>query len=263
MTSGTSSTDNSATNAVSSAITPAHADVGGFPDYTGTKILVVDDEPSIVELLTVSLKYQGFKVAAASSGEEALTVAQRFHPDAFILDIMMPGMDGFRLLSRLREAGHGGPVLFLTAKDAIEDRVHGLTLGADDYVTKPFSLEEVIARLRTILRRSDRSSFGQPSNHLTFADIELDDDTHEVWKAGELVELTPTEFALLRYFMVNAGVVLSKARILDNVWDYDFNGDANVVESYISYLRKKIDTGDVKYLHTLRGVGYVLREPRK
>ena len=215
MTSGTSSTDNSATNAVSSAITPAHADVGGFPDYTGTKILVVDDEPSIVELLTVSLKYQGFKVAAASSGEEALTVAQRFHPDAFILDIMMPGMDGFRLLSRLREAGHDGPVLFLTAKDAIEDRVHGLTLGADDYVTKPFSLEEVIARLRTILRRSDRSSFGQPSNHLTFADIELDDDTHEVWKAGELVELTPTEFALLRYFMVNAGVVLSKARILD------------------------------------------------
>ena len=178
-----------------------------------------------------------------------------------ILDIMMPGMDGFRLLSRLREDGHDGPVLFLTAKDGVEDRVRGLTLGADDYVTKPFSLEEVIARLRTILRRSDRSSLGQISNHLTFADIELDDETHEVWKAGQLVELTPTEFALLRYFMVNAGVVLSKARILDNVWDYDYNGDANVVESYNSYLRKKIDNGfDKKLIHTVRGAGGIMKE---
>ena len=157
------------------------ADNGGFPDYTGTKILVVDDEPSIVELLMVSLKYQGFDVATASSGEDAMAVARRFRPDAFILDIMMPGMDGFRLLSRLREDGHDGPVLFLTAKDGVEDRVRGLTLGADDYVTKPFSLEEVIARLRTILRRSDRSSLGQVSTHLTFADIELNDETHEVW----------------------------------------------------------------------------------
>lgn len=234
----------------------------GFPDYRGTKILVVDDEPSIVELLKVSLKFQGFDVETTETGEEALDVARTFHPDAFILDIMMPGMDGFRLLRRLRENGHEGPVLYLTAKDDVEDRIRGLTLGADDYVTKPFSLEEVIARLRTILRRSDQRDLGTPSRRLTFADIELDDETHEVWKAGELVELTPTEFALLRYFMVNAGVVLSKSRILDNVWDYDFNGDANVVESYISYLRKKVDTGPEKYLHTLRGVGYVLREPR-
>lgn len=230
---------------------------------SSTKVLVVDDEPNIVELLTVSLKFQGFEVATATSGVDALDVAQEFEPDAFILDVMMPGMDGFELLPKLRALGFDGPVLFLTAKDAVEHRIHGLTIGADDYVTKPFSLEEVITRLRVILRRG--ASVEQPvdsSAVLAYADLELNDDTHEVTKGGEVVELSPTEFNLLRYLMLNAEVVLSKAKILDNVWHYDFGGDGNVVESYISYLRRKIDTGDTPLIHTVRGVGYVLRKPR-
>ncbi|WP_233195595.1 response regulator transcription factor [Corynebacterium sp. 13CS0277] len=226
-----------------------------------TKVLVVDDEPNIVELLSVSLKFQGFEVATASSGQEALKVAREFSPDAFILDVMMPGMDGFDLLPKLRTEGHEGPVLFLTAKDAVENRIHGLTIGADDYVTKPFSLEEVITRLRVILRRGAQVE-EEPSNQLSYADLTLNDDTHEVTKAGEIVELSPTEFNLLRYLMLNAEVVLSKAKILDNVWHYDFGGDGNVVESYISYLRRKVDTGEPQLIHTVRGVGYVLRTPR-
>lgn len=233
----------------------------GFPDYTGAHILIVDDEPSIVELLKVSLEFQGFVVSTAQNGDEALARARAHRPDAGIFDIMMPGMDGFRLLQRMREEGHHCPILFLTAKDEVSQRVKGLTAGADDYVTKPFSLEEVITRLRTILRRSSASE-APASSVLSFADITIDENTHEVYKAGELVSLTPTEFDLLRYFLLNAGIVLSKSRILDAVWHYDFQGDANIVESYVSYLRKKIDTGPVKYLHTLRGVGYVLREPR-
>lgn len=226
-----------------------------------TRVLVVDDEPNIVELLSVSLKFQGFEVATARSGMEALRVARDFRPDVFVLDVMMPGMDGFELLPRLRAEGFDGPVLYLTAKDAVDDRIHGLTIGADDYVTKPFSLEEVITRLRVILRR------GQPAVEdddptLTYADLTLNDETHEVTKAGKIVELSPTEFNLLRYLMLNAEVVLSKAKILDNVWHYDFGGDGNVVESYISYLRRKVDTGDPQLLHTVRGVGYVLRMPR-
>lgn len=227
-----------------------------------TRVLIVDDEPNIVELLNVSLKFQGFEVATAQSGLEALEVARDFKPEAFILDVMMPGMDGYELLPKLRAEGFDGPVLYLTAKDAVEHRIHGLTIGADDYVTKPFSLEEVITRLRVILRRGKVSDDTGNHSTLTYADLTLNDDTHEVTKGGEVVELSPTEFNLLRYLMLNAEVVLSKAKILDNVWHYDFGGDGNVVESYISYLRRKIDTKEPPLIQTVRGVGYVLRTPR-
>jgi two-component system OmpR family response regulator len=226
------------------------------------RLLLVDDEPNIVELLSASLRYAGFDVAIARDGTEALKVARSFRPDLLVLDVMMPGLDGFDVLRRLRSSGDRLPVLFLTARDATEDKVTGLTLGGDDYVTKPFSLEEVLARIRAILRRNGVAA-GHDSARLTFADIELDDDTHEVWKAGEIVPLSPTEFKLLRYFLQNAGRVLSKAQILDHVWHYDFGGDANVVESYVSYLRRKIDTTEPRLLHTLRGVGYTLRLPRE
>ncbi len=226
------------------------------------RVLVVDDETNIVDLLSVSLKFQGFEVYTADSGLAALDRAREVKPDAVILDVMMPGMDGFGVLRRLRADGIDAPALFLTARDTLQDKITGLTLGGDDYVTKPFSLEEVVARLRVILRRTNRSADKPSTSRLTFADIELDEDTHEVWKAGEPVSLSPTEFTLLRYFVINAGTVLSKPKILDHVWRYDFGGDVNVVESYVSYLRRKIDTGDKRLLHTLRGVGYVLREPR-
>ncbi|BBZ64284.1 response regulator transcription factor [Mycolicibacterium monacense] len=226
------------------------------------RVLVVDDEANIVELLSVSLKFQGFEVHTASDGASALDKARDVRPDAVILDVMMPGMDGFGLLRRLRADGIDAPALFLTARDSLQDKIAGLTLGGDDYVTKPFSLEEVVARLRVILRRTGRGAEEPKTSRLSFADIELDEDTHEVWKAGEPVSLSPTEFTLLRYFIINAGTVLSKPKILDHVWRYDFGGDVNVVESYVSYLRRKIDTGERRLLHTLRGVGYVLREPR-
>ena len=225
-------------------------------------VLVVDDEPNIVELLTVSLKFQGFDVHSANNGTQALRLARELNPDAYILDVMMPGMDGFELLAKLRTEGLDGPVLFLTAKDAVEDRIHGLTIGADDYVTKPFSLEEVITRLRVILRRGRGVDEEESGASMTYADLTLNDDTHEVTKGGKIIDLSPTEFNLLRYLMQNKEVVLSKAKILDNVWHYDFGGDGNVVESYISYLRRKIDTGDKPLIHTVRGVGYVLRTPR-
>ncbi|CAB0913298.1 DNA-binding response regulator [Corynebacterium diphtheriae] len=227
-----------------------------------TRVLVVDDEPNIVELLKVSLKFQGFEVETAQSGLEALEKARSFQPDAFILDVMMPGMDGYELLPKLRADGFEGPVLYLTAKDAVEHRIHGLTIGADDYVTKPFSLEEVITRLRVILRRGLRHDDVDDSATLVYVDLTLNDDTHEVTKAGQVVELSPTEFNLLRYLMLNAEVVLSKSKILNNVWHYDFGGDGNVVESYISYLRRKVDTQEPALIQTVRGVGYVLRKPR-
>jgi two-component system OmpR family response regulator len=182
-------------------------------------------------------------------------------PDLVVLDVMMPGLDGFEVVRRMRQDGLMAPVLFLTARDAVEDRITGLTLGADDYVTKPFSLGEVLARIRAILRRAGLAA-GAGTERLVFADIELDEDAHEVFKAGEPVELSPTEFKLLRYLMANPGRVLSKAQILDHVWHYDFGGEATVVESYISYLRRKVDTTDPRLLHTVRGVGYVLRLPR-
>jgi len=227
------------------------------------RVLVVDDETNIVELLSVSLKFQGFEVHTASSGPAALDKAREVRPDAVILDVMMPGMDGFGLLRRLRADGVDAPALFLTARDSLQDKIAGLTLGGDDYVTKPFSLEEVVARLRVILRRTGRGIEEPRNARLIFADIELDEDTREVSRARVPVSLSPTEFTLLRYFIINAGTVLSKQRILDHVWCYNFGGNAGIVESYVSYLRRKIDTDDDKrLLHTLRGVGYILREPR-
>jgi len=224
------------------------------------RLLVVEDDPNILELLSASLRLAGFEVATATGGLEALAAVQRHRPDLVVLDVMLPDLDGFDVARRLRSGDTRTPVLFLTAKDATEDKVTGLTLGGDDYVTKPFSLEEVVARIRTVLRRVAASPTA--ATHLSFADLELDEDTHEVWKDGSLVALSPTEFKLLRYFMQNTGRVLSKAQILDHVWNYDFGGDANVVESYVSYLRRKVDTTEPRLLHTLRGVGYVMRIPR-
>jgi two-component system, OmpR family, response regulator len=226
------------------------------------RLLVVDDEPNIRELLSASLRYAGFEVATASDGQQALALAESFRPDLLVLDVMMPGLDGFGVVRRLRQSGKHTPVLFLTARDAAEDKVSGLTLGGDDYVTKPFSLDEVLARIRAVLRRTAAAARITEAPRLTFADIELDEESHEVIKAGELISLSPTEFKLLRYLMANAGRVLSKAQILDHVWNYDFNGEANVVESYISYLRRKVDTTEPRLLHTIRGVGYTLRLPR-
>ncbi|MDP9431306.1 MAG: response regulator transcription factor [Actinomycetota bacterium] len=228
------------------------------------QLLVVDDEPNIRELLAASLRFAGFDVRAAADGEEALEQVRRYRPDLVLLDVMMPGMDGFEVVRRLRADSVAVPVLFLTARDAVEDRVSGLTLGADDYVTKPFSLEEVLARVRAVLRRTGETvAAAAPAAgpRLRYADIELDDETHEVTKAGQLVQLSPTEFKLLRYFLRNPGRVLSKAQILDHVWQFDFGGDANVVESYVSYLRRKVDTTEPRLLQTVRGVGYVLRRP--
>src|SRR5690349_13196034 len=224
------------------------------------RLLVVEDEPNILELLAASLRYAGFEVITASAGTEAVQAAGRHRPDLIVHDVMLPDMDGFDVIRRLRGGGTRIPVLFLTARDAMEDKVRGLTLGGDDYVTKPFSLEEVIARIRAVLRRT-RGEGAEPSPRLTFSDLELDEDSHEVWRAGQPVQLSPTEFKLLRYFMSNANRVLSKMQILDHVWDYDFRGDTGIVESYVSVLRRKVDSAEPRLIHTLRGVGYVLRLP--
>ncbi|SHE72564.1 two-component system, OmpR family, response regulator [Ferrithrix thermotolerans DSM 19514] len=228
-------------------------------DPLGIKVLVIDDEPPITELLNMSLSFEGYEVASANSGREGLEKARSFRPDLIVLDIMMPDLDGFQVLKRLREEGNKTPVLFLTAKDAVEDRVTGLTAGADDYLPKPFSLAELSARVGAILRRSGNSPERQA--RLVFGDLVLDEDTHEVRRGDELIELTATEFKLLRFLMINANKVVSKAQILDHVWEYDFGGDANIVETYISYLRKKIDTNQPPLIKTIRGVGYSLRLP--
>ena len=225
------------------------------------QILVVDDEDNITYLLGTALRHFGFGVLTAGSGREGLALAADAKPDLMLLDVMLPDLDGFEVVRRLRDAGVQVPILFLTARDATEDKVRGLTLGGDDYVTKPFSLEEVVARVRAILRRSGRIVEGEPS--LTYADLVMDDDAHQVWRAGELVELSPTEYKLLRYLLANAGKVLSKAQILDHVWEYDFGGEATVVETYISYLRKKVDCFEPPLIHTIRGVGYSLRLPKE
>jgi len=224
------------------------------------KLLVVDDEPSIRELLTASLKFAGFDVTSAADGAEALRQAEAMRPDLIVLDVMLPDMDGFTVTRKLRDRGREMPVLFLTARDETGDKVTGLTVGGDDYVTKPFSLEEVVARIRAVLRRAGHGT-APDSGRLAFHDLELDEDSHEVHRGGRLVELSPTEFKLLRYLMLNPNRVLSKAQILDHVWAYDFNGEAGIVESYISYLRRKIDDVDPPLIHTRRGVGYVLRLP--
>ncbi len=226
------------------------------------RLLVVEDDANIVELLAASLRYAGFEVATARDGQRALTAARELRPDLIVLDVMLPGIDGFEVARRLGAEGIRSPLLFLTARDGTADKITGLTIGGDDYVTKPFSLDEVIARIRAVLRRSGPGPAAEPAARLSFADIEVDEETHEVWKDGAEVPLSPTEFKLLRYFLENAGRVVSKAQILDHVWRYDFGGDANVVESYVSYLRRKIDTTEPRLLHTLRGVGYVLRLPR-
>ncbi|GGL45540.1 response regulator transcription factor [Planomonospora parontospora] len=232
--------------------------VNGSPE---ARLLIVEDEPNILELLAASLRFAGFGVNTAGNGADAVAAVQRHRPDLIVLDVMLPDMDGFDVVRRLRGGGTDTPVLFLTARDAVEDKIRGLTAGGDDYVTKPFSLEEVVARIRAVLRRTGGGdAFARPPR-LTFADIELDEESHEVWRGGRAVALSPTEFKLLRYFMANAGRVLSKAQILDHVWDYDFRGDVGIVESYVSVLRRKIDNTDPRLIHTLRGVGYVLRRP--
>lgn len=222
------------------------------------RVLVVDDEEPILLLLSMALRHEGFEVETAATGADALTAAQTFAPDAIVLDIMLPDIDGLQVLSRLRKGGDRVPVLFLTAKTDVEDRVAGLTAGGDDYVTKPFSLEELSARLRTLVRRGNRvGSVGAPE--LRVGDLVLNEETYEVHRSGDLIELSTTEFELLRYLMRNPRRVLSKSQILDRVWSYDFTGKQTVVELYISYLRKKIDTDRLAMIHTVRGAGYVLK----
>lgn len=226
---------------------------------TEATLLVVDDEPNIRDLLAASLRFAGFEVLVADGGNAALRTMAGQHVDLVVLDVMMPDMDGFTVLRRLRSSGSQVPVLFLTARDETADKLKGLTTGGDDYVTKPFSLEEVVARIRAVLRRTKGDS--RDSAVMRYADLELDEDAYEVHRAGKLVELSPTEFKLLRYLMMNAERVVSKSQILDHVWEYDFTGEANIVESYISYLRRKIDTaGLVPLIQTRRGIGYMLRK---
>ena len=227
----------------------------------GHRILVVDDESSISDLISTSLRFVGFDVRTAASGSEALTVAEEFKPHAMILDVMLPDLDGFEVCRQIRNDGLSVGVLFLTAKDGMEDKVAGLTIGGDDYMTKPFSLEELVARLRALLRRIGVTEIEPNDEKIRFADLELDEATHEVRRAGKLLDVSPTEFLLLRYLLINADRVVSKAQILDHVWQYDFRGDAGIVETYISYLRKKIDVCDPPLIHTVRGVGYRLRIP--
>ncbi|WP_019875485.1 response regulator [Sporichthya polymorpha] len=227
-------------------------------DGSPVRVLVVDDEPSLTDLLSMALRYEGWEIRTAGDGATAMKAAREFRPDAVVLDVMLPDVDGLELLRRLRADTPDIPVLFLTARDAVEDRIAGLTAGGDDYVTKPFSLEEVVARLRGLIRRT-RAADARNEALLVVGDLTLDEDSHEVRRGGEEINLTATEYELLRYLMRNPRRVLSKAQILDRVWNYDFGGQANVVELYISYLRKKIDAGRAPMIHTLRGAGYVLK----
>lgn len=226
------------------------------------KVLVVDDEPNIRELLSAALRLSGFDVRAAATAADAQRAARKQLPDIVVLDVMLPDLDGFSLARRLRAEHERLPVLFLTARDGVEDRIAGLTAGGDDYVSKPFSLEEVVLRLRAILRRTHPQAGGADTARLAYADIELDEDAHEVRRSGRLISLSPTEFKLLRYLLINAEKVVSKAQILDRVWNYEFGGDGRIVESYISYLRRKIDANAEPLIHTLRGVGYTLRRSK-
>jgi two-component system OmpR family response regulator len=227
-------------------------------DGRPVRVLVVDDEPSLAELLSSVLRFEGWDVRTAADGVSAVRAAREFRPDAVVLDVMLPDFDGLEVLRRLRQEQPRVCVLFLTARDAVEDRVAGITAGGDDYVTKPFSIEEVLARLRGLLRRADLTR-EHSENELAVADLTMDEDAREVRRGGELIDLTATEFELLRFMMRNPRRVLSKAQILDRVWNYDFGGQAHVVELYISYLRKKVDAGRDPLIHTVRGVGYVLK----
>jgi two-component system, OmpR family, response regulator len=225
------------------------------------RVLVVDDEPSIVDVVSMALRHHGYDVAVAETGAQALTQVRDWRPHAIVLDVMLPDMEGFEVARRLSAGRAGVPILFLSARDNTADVVRGLTTGGDDYVTKPFSLEELVARLRNILRRSGASA--PASSRLAFADLELDEDTREVVRGGRPIELTATEYRLLRYLLLNPRRVLTRAQLLDHVWSYDFGGDARVLETYVSYLRKKIDADGPPLLHTVRGVGYALRLPRE
>jgi len=226
-----------------------------------TRVLVVDDERAITDLVAMALKYEGFAVQTAASAKDARRAVMEYRPALIVLDVGLPDEDGFSLTQRLVADGLKVPVIFLTARDATEEKVRGLTVGGDDYVTKPFSIEELVARIRVVLRRHQPAN-GNSTGHLVLADLELDEDTHEVLRAGQPVDLTRTEFRLLRYLLINAGRVLTRAQILDHVWEYNFGGDASVLETYISYLRRKVDRGDPALIHTVRGVGYVMRVPR-
>ncbi|WTK83172.1 response regulator transcription factor [Streptomyces sp. NBC_01511] len=228
------------------------------PDGSPVRVLVVDDEASLAELMSMTLRYEGWEVRSAGDGAGAVRSAREFRPDAVVLDVMLPDMDGIAVLGRLRQELPQVPVLFLTAKDAVEDRIAGLTAGGDDYVTKPFSLEEVVARLRGLIRRSGTAA-ARSESVLVVGDLTLDEDSHDVSRGGRSIHLTATEFELLRFLMRNPRRVLSKAQILDRVWSYDFGGQANVVELYISYLRRKIDAGRQPMIHTRRGAGYLIK----
>jgi two-component system OmpR family response regulator len=223
---------------------------------TPPTVLVVDDEENIRFLLTAALRLEGFTVTSAADAVEALRMVRAAPPDLAVLDVMLPDADGFELCRRLRADGFDAPVIFLTARDATEDRVLGLTIGGDDYVVKPFSLEELVARVRVVLRRVGTN---EGAHVLCCADLELDDDAHRVTRAGVEIHLTPTEYKLLRYLLLNTGRVVSRAQILDHVWEYDFDGESAIVETYISYLRRKVDGTDPKLIRTVRGVGYMLR----
>ena len=224
------------------------------------RVLVVDDEPNIVDVVSMALRFQGFEVESAGSGAQALAAVSAFKPQIIVLDVMLPDMEGFDVAQRLGAQRARVPIIFLTARDATDDKIRGLTLGGDDYVTKPFSLEELVARIRAILRRS---GLAEPeSSRLTFEDLELDEDAHEVTRGGHHVELTATEYRLLRYLMLNPRRVLTRSQLLEHVWEYDFGGDARVLETYVSYLRKKLDKHGPPLIHTVRGVGYALRQPR-
>jgi two-component system OmpR family response regulator len=224
------------------------------------RILVVDDEPNIAEVVTMALRYQGFGVHAAGTGRVAIAAVAEFKPHLLVLDVMLPDMEGFEVAQRLGAQRAQVPIVFLTARDATEDKIRGLTTGGDDYVTKPFSLEELVARIRAILRRTGQAA--ADSGHLTFEDLELDEDAREVTRSGTTIELTATEYRLLRYLMLNPRRVMTRAQLLDHVWDYDFGGDGRVLETYISYLRKKLDAHGPPLIQTVRGVGYALRVRR-
>ncbi len=228
-------------------------------NQVGTRILVVDDEPSIVDAVSTSLRYEGFEVQEARDGRTALRIAQDSPPDLMILDVMLPDLDGIEVTRRLRADGVRTPILFLTARDALEDKLTGLTVGGDDYVTKPFALAEIVARVQVILKRAGLAE--DDDGVLRFADLEMDEGAHQVRRGGVEIPLTATEFSLLRFFLINPRQVLSKSQILDHVWHYDFGGDANVVETYVSYLRKKLERQGPPLIQTIRLVGYILREP--
>jgi two-component system, OmpR family, response regulator len=231
------------------------------PDNSGTRVLVVDDEPNIAEVVTMALRFNGFTVETAASGREALAAVSSFKPHLMVLDVMLPDMEGFDVAARLGAQRAGLPIIFLTARDATEDKLRGLTGGGDDYMTKPFSLEELVARIRTILRRAGQAD--AESVRLVFEDLELDEESHEVTRAGTAIELTATEYRLLRYLMLNPRRVMTRAQLLDHVWNYDFGGDGRVLETYISYLRKKLDAHGPSLIRTVRGVGYALQAPKR